>query len=117
MENIWKLLIAHDDQNILIIVSNKQFFKCFPYICSRAIFSVCVQAYKKAKSTDPKCLWLFVHSWHICFSVTWQSDINMEIMVRPIIRVGNRRYRKNPILNKDTETTDQDVTGNALNCF
>ena len=51
------------------------------------------------------------------FQYHLQSDIDMEIMVPPIIRVGNRRYRKNPILNKDTETTDQDVTGDTLNCF
>lgn len=34
----------------------------------------------------------------------------METLRPPIIRIGNRCYRRNPVLNQDTDTSDRDVT-------
>ncbi|XP_052783371.1 activating signal cointegrator 1 complex subunit 1-like isoform X2 [Mya arenaria] len=34
----------------------------------------------------------------------------MEILNPPIVRIGNRRYRKNPLLQRDTNTAEEDET-------
>ena len=49
-------------------------------ICSRAIFliSVCIQAYKKAKSTDPKCLCIYVGDRGLGMELETEEDQRTE---------------------------------------
>ena len=38
----------------------------------------------------------------------------MEIMRPPVVRVGNRLYRKNPVLQNDRNTAEEEETGTFI---